>query len=146
MNIDEIRQLVELLENSSLDLLEVEEGETRVRLEKKGAPAPLYAAPQQTPVPIPQAAASAEEEQGTDFNNLHEISAPVVGVFYRRPSPEAEPYVQVGSRVKKGDTLCIVEAMKLMNEITADRDGEIADICATDGDVVEYGQTLFKMF
>ena len=67
-------------------------------------------------------------------------------MFYAAPSPGAEPFVRVGSRVKKGDVLCIVEAMKLMNEIQAERDGEIVDICAHDGDVVEFGQTLFKLY
>ncbi|NLG93138.1 MAG: acetyl-CoA carboxylase, biotin carboxyl carrier protein, partial [Clostridiales bacterium] len=71
--------------------------------------------------------------------------SPMVGVFYSAPSPDSEPYVQVGSKVKKGDTLCIIEAMKLLNEITADRDGEITEICAAAGQVVEYGQTLFRI-
>lgn len=70
----------------------------------------------------------------------------MVGVFYDSPSPEADPYVKVGDKVKKGDVLCIIEAMKLLNEITAEQDGEIVDICAHNADVVEYGQTLFKIF
>ena len=69
----------------------------------------------------------------------------MVGVFYSAPSPGATPYVSIGSKVKKGDVLCIIEAMKLMNEITSDFDGEIVDICVMDGDVVEYGQPLFKI-
>lgn len=71
------------------------------------------------------------------------VKAPMVGVFYAAPSPDDEPYVKVGDKVKKGDTLCIIEAMKLMNEITAEQDGEIAQICIEDGDLVEFGQTLF---
>ena len=74
------------------------------------------------------------------------VKSPLAGVFYAAPSPGAEPFVRVGSRVKKGDVLCIVEAMKLMNEIQAERDGEIVDICVHDGDVVEFGQTLFKLY
>ncbi len=81
-----------------------------------------------------------------DFNHVTEVKSPMVGVFYAAPSPDAEPFVQVGSKVKKGDVLCIIEAMKLMNEITAEQDGEIVDICVQNGDVVEYGQTLFKIF
>jgi acetyl-CoA carboxylase biotin carboxyl carrier protein len=69
----------------------------------------------------------------------------MVGVFYTAPTPESEPYVKVGSTVKKGDVLCVIEAMKLMNEINSDQDGEIAEICAENGSVVEYGQTLFKL-
>ena len=86
------------------------------------------------------------EDPGVDFNDVFEAKSPLVGVFYAAPSPGAEPFVRVGSRVKKGDVLCIVEAMKLMNEIQAERDGEIVDICAHDGDVVEFGQTLFKLY
>ena len=70
----------------------------------------------------------------------------MVGVFYQAPSPEADPYVHVGSKVKKGDVLCVIEAMKLLNEITADTDGEIVDVCVENGQLVEYGQVLFKIF
>ena len=70
----------------------------------------------------------------------------MVGIFYAAPSPEAEPFVKVGSKVKKGDTLCIIEAMKLMNDVVAEEDGEIVEICAENGSLVEFGQTLFKIF
>ena len=73
-----------------------------------------------------------------------DITSPMVGVFYASPSPESDPFVSIGDTVKKGDTLCIIEAMKLMNEITAEHDGKILDICAKSGDVVEFGQVLFK--
>ena len=69
----------------------------------------------------------------------------MVGVFYASPSPDAKPFVEVGQKVKKGDVVCIIEAMKLMNELTADQDGEVVDICVSNGDVVEYGQPLFKL-
>ena len=81
-----------------------------------------------------------------DFNDVVEIKSPLVGVFYVAPSPDSAPYVKVGDHVKKGDVLCVVEAMKLMNEITATQDGEIVDVCAQNGSVVEYGQTLFKLY
>ena len=74
-----------------------------------------------------------------------DIKSPMVGVYYSSPSPEADPFVRIGDMVKKGDVLCILEAMKLMNEITAEQDGKIADICAKNGDVVEFGQVLFKV-
>ena len=80
-----------------------------------------------------------------NFSDVNEIKSPLVGTFYSAPSPEAKPFVEVGAKVKKGDTLCIVEAMKLMNEITADKDCEIVDICVKNGEIVEYGQTLFKV-
>ena len=73
------------------------------------------------------------------------MKSPIVGVFYASPSPDSEPYVQVGSHVKKGDTLCIIEAMKLLNEISAECDGEITEICAASGQVVEYAQVLFRI-
>ena len=78
------------------------------------------------------------------FEASEEIKAPIVGVFYSAPSPEADPFVRIGDTVKKGDVLCILEAMKSMNEITAEHDGKIIDICVQNGDVVEFGQVLFK--
>ena len=80
-----------------------------------------------------------------DFNHLTQVKSPLVGVFYAAPAPDAAPFVKVGDTVKKGDVLCIVEAMKLMNEIVAETDGVVVDICAGNGDVVEFGQTLFKL-
>ncbi len=93
----------------------------------------------QPAAPTAAPAAAAEKVDGTP------VKAPMVGVFYAAPAPEEKPYVQVGDKVKKGDTLCIIEAMKLMNEISADQDGEIAQICVEDGELVEYGQTLFML-
>ena len=87
----------------------------------------------------------AAADAGADFNAAKMVTSPMVGVFYASPSPTDPPFVTVGSKVKKGDVLCIIEAMKLMNEITAEEDGEIIDICATNGSVVEYGQILFKL-
>jgi acetyl-CoA carboxylase biotin carboxyl carrier protein len=81
-----------------------------------------------------------------DFNEISEVKSPMVGVFYQAPSPESEPFVKIGGRIKKGDVLCIIEAMKVMNEITADVDGELVDICAENGQIVEFGQTLFKVY
>ena len=103
--------------------------------------------PSAAPVAAPAAPAPAPaaEETNVDFNRTREIKSPMVGVFYAAPSPDAKPFVEVGSKVKKGDVVCIVEAMKLMNEISAEFDGEVVDICVHNGDVVEYGQTLFKL-
>ncbi len=95
---------------------------------------------------ISQIKTPADKNSGVkNISGRYEIKSPMIGVFYSSPSPEAEPFVKIGSRVKTGDILCIVEAMKLMNDITADRDGEIVDICAQNGDIVEYGQTLFRI-
>ena len=84
-------------------------------------------------------------DNGPDFGAARMVVSPMVGVFYASPSPDDPPFVKVGQKVHKGDVLCIIEAMKLMNEITAEEDGEIIDVCATNGSVVEYGQTLFKL-
>ena len=153
MNLRQIRELVRLLESSSLSVLEIEEADLRVRLEKgqtAGLAQPVPAAlPQAVPaaLPVETAPDPAPVADGTvDFNRLKEVKSPLVGIFYAAPSPGAEPFAGVGSRVKKGDVLCVVEAMKLMNEITADTDGEVIDVCVQNGQVVEFGQILFKLY
>lgn len=156
MNLEEIRALAEILNDTGLTTIEVTEGETNIRLVKESpVPACVPAAPMPIPAVMPaapaaSAAAPAEAAPAApaagNFSNLTEVKSPMVGVFYDSPSPEADPYVKVGDKVKKGDVLCIIEAMKLLNEITAEQDGEIVDICAHNADVVEYGQTLFKIF
>ena len=155
MNIKQIKALAQILAQNDLSALEINEGETRIRLERTAAqpvaqPGTVLVAPPMPAAaaqPMQEAPASAPvDDPGVDFNDVFEAKSPLVGVFYAAPSPGAEPFVRVGSRVKKGDVLCIVEAMKLMNEIQAERDGEIVDICVHDGDVVEFGQTLFKLY
>jgi acetyl-CoA carboxylase biotin carboxyl carrier protein len=81
-----------------------------------------------------------------DMTKVVAVKAPMVGVFYAAPAPGAEPFVHVGSKVKKGDTLCVIEAMKAMNEVTAEADGEVVDICVSDGELVEYGCVLMKLY
>lgn len=152
MNIDDIKSLVQIMGESGLTCMEITEGESKVRLEKRPAAvtevrsvavSPVAEAPVLAPA---AAAAPNAEAKPVDFNNLREVKSPMVGMFYDSPSPEADSYVKIGSKVKKGDVLCVIEAMKLLNEITADVDGEIVDICATNGQIVEYGQILFKIF
>ena len=152
MNIKQIRELAQILSQNELNSLEIVEGDTRIRLEKGGAQAAAPAVQQASrqsetaqPTQTADPAEKTERDAGVDFNRLTEVKSPLVGVFYAAPSPEAEPYVKIGSTVKKGDILCIVEAMKLMNEIVAEQDGTVVDVCAHNGDVVEYGQTLFKL-
>ena len=140
-NIDEIKELIALLESSSLAVLEVKEGDSKVHLEKpaKTTVNNTGVAPVVAPAaPVVPAAAPAAETGKT-------INAPIVGVFYAAPSPDAEPYVSVGKRVKKGDVVCIIEAMKCMNEIQAEEDGEITAVLANNGELVEYGQPLFSI-
>lgn len=151
MDLKNIRALAKILSDSGLSAVEVEEGEKRIRLERNTAayvsvPA---AVPAVSAVPAPAApapAAASKTGKEIDFNSLSEFRSPIIGIFYAGPSPKDKPFVEVGSKVKKGDLLCIIEAMKVMNEIVSDRDGEIVDICAQNGQVVEYSQVLFKIF
>lgn len=136
MNESDIRKYANLMSELGLTGLEVTENDRVVRLERN--PAPHTTAPVQTVQvgDVPQSAAN---------EDLIEISSPMVGVFYAAPAEDADPYVQVGDRVKKGQTLCIVEAMKLMNEIVAETDGQIVEICAQNGQVVDFGCPLFRI-
>lgn len=149
MNIKQIRELAQIAAENGLSAIEIAEGENRVRIERAvSAPAAIptvVSMPMAAPAAPAPAPAAEAEETNVDFNRTREIKSPMVGVFYAAPSPDARPFVEVGSKVKKGDIVCIVEAMKLMNEITAEFDGEVVDICVHNGDVVEYGQTLFKL-
>ena len=128
-----IRKYAKLMRELELTGLEITEGNTVVRLERGAAPA---ATPAQV-IPLPEQKAA--EPKG------EVIRSPMVGVFYAAPAENAAPYVAVGDRVKQGDTLCIIEAMKLMNEITAEKDGVVAEVCAGNGQVVEYGTPLFRL-
>ena len=148
MKMSDIRTLAELIEKHGLTALDYAEGEAHIRIER--TPAPVAAAVPAAPAapaaaPAPAAEPVKDEDAGADFNAAKMVLSPMVGVFYASPSPSDPPFVTVGSKVKKGDVLCIIEAMKLMNEITAEEDGEIIDICAANGSVVEYGQILFKL-
>lgn len=103
------------------------------------APEPAAQAPAAAPEPAAQTPAAAPEPKGT------EVTAPMVGVFYAAPAPGDEPFVHVGSKVKAGETLCIIEAMKVLNEVTAEADGEVLEICVADGDLVEFGSCLMRI-
>ena len=153
-----LQSLIRSLHESSLDSIEIERGGTRVRLSKtpppapvtayapSAAPAPALAAPPATAAgPAPLAPAPEESRPAAAGRNLVEIKSPMVGTFFRAPAPDAPPYVDVGSRVKKGDTLCIIEAMKLMNELECEVLGTIAEVCVDNAEPVEYGQVLFRV-
>lgn len=154
MNTRNVKSLIDMMEKSSLTALEVEEEGCKIRLERsvqggsvtQVAPVtpvlqqPIVAAPAMSQ-PVPEAAPAAAPEVPAG----KEVKSPMVGVFYSSPSPESDPFVTVGQRVKKGDVLCIIEAMKLMNEITAEVEGEITEICAQNGQIIEYGQPLFRI-
>ncbi len=146
-NLEEIKNLISMLEDSSLSVLEVQSGDNKVRLEKASQGASVVSFANNNPVvAAPEAAADAETAAAPDAADTGKaIKAPIVGVFYVAPSPDADPYVSVGKRVKKGDVVCIIEAMKCMNEIQAEEDGEIVAVLANNGDLVEYGQPLFSI-
>ena len=160
MNLENVKALADVLCAKGLSAIEVGEGENRIRIEREASAVSMLTQPSaltaQAPAVsmAPMAAAetavtvdgSDASSQSVDFNHLIEVKSPLVGVYYAAPSPEAETFVSIGSKVKKGDVLCIIETMKLMNEITAEQDGEIVDICVKNGDIAEYGQVLFKMF
>lgn len=147
LDMKSVRALARIMNETGISELEIKEGDSSLRLSRAPG-APQAVAMPQANANVAQAAPAlpAASDAVVDFNKITELKSPMVGVFYVAPSPEAKPYVQVGDRVKKGDVLCLIEAMKVMNEITAETDGEIVDICAQNGQLVEFGQVLFKVF
>lgn len=155
MDLDFLERLIKALDESSIDSLEIERGGTRVSLAKTPrqptvvtphAPVQSFVAPMPGMVPATSAegvAPSAEPPQVS--SNLIDIESPMVGTFYRGPAPDAPPYVDTGTDVAPGDTLCIIEAMKLMNELECEVKGAIVEICVENAQPVEYGQVLFRV-
>ena len=148
MDLRKLKKLIDLVQESGISELEVTEGEERVRIAKHygvAAPAPMnYAIPAVLPAGGAPAAASAVNlDDEDDLPEGHVVKAPMVGTFYRSPSPGADAFVQIGQVVKEGDTLCIIEAMKLLNEIEADASGVIKAILLDNGEPVEFGEPLF---
>ncbi len=150
MDLRKLKKLIDLVQESGIAELEITEGEEKVKIVKGGAvsvsapPLPLVAAAPAAAGGEGRAAAApattAEADAGQDG---HVVKAPMVGTFYRSPSPDAKVFVEVGQAVKEGDTICIIEAMKLMNEIEADASGVVKAILVENGQPVEYGQPLF---
>jgi acetyl-CoA carboxylase biotin carboxyl carrier protein len=151
MDIRKVKKLIELLEESGIAEIEISEGEESVRISRYSTTAqPTPAIVQDTvPPPAPVATVGASEASATTVAPVatskqgHEITAPMVGTFYAGSAPGAKPFVQIGSKVAIGDTLCIVEAMKMMNQIESDVSGQIVSILAENGDPLEFGQVLF---
>ena len=147
MNIEDVKTLAEIVTSYGLTSLEINDGETSVKISKEAPGSQPTGQPKFTAPPDAVANIGTKTgEQSFNFNRLVDVRSPLVGVFYAAPSLDAEPFVSIGSKVKKGDVLCVIESMKLMNEIVAEQDGEIADICVQNGDIAEFGQVLFKMF
>ena len=144
-NIDEIKEFIKLLEDSSLSVLELEnENGSRIYLEKAQQTASV-AAPVVTAAPVQVSASEPAPAAAAPVDDAKTINAPIVGVFYAASAPGKEPYVSAGKRASKGDTVCIIDAMKCMNEIQAEEDCEIVEVLVKDGELVEFGQPLFKI-
>ena len=152
MDIRKVKKLIELLEESNIDELEIKEGEESVRISRNSGashmPAPQYYS-QPAPAPAPAApapaAAAAAEAPAEPAINGHVIKSPMVGTFYRSPSPSSPAFVEVGQHVKAGDVVCIVEAMKMMNQIEADKSGVVEAILLDDAQPVEFDQPLITI-
>ena len=144
MDLRKLKKLIDLVQESGIAELEITEGEEKVKIVKGGAisiaPSPSMAAAPPAVEARSSAPASAEAQTGQEG---HVLKAPMVGTFYRTPSPDAKPFVEVGQTVKEGQTICIIEAMKLMNEIEADASGTVKAVLVENGQPVEYGQPLF---
>ncbi|HZE59562.1 MAG TPA: acetyl-CoA carboxylase biotin carboxyl carrier protein [Burkholderiales bacterium] len=144
MDLRKLKKLIDLVQESGIAELEITEGEEKVKIVKGGAGA-MAAAPA-APMPARPAASAATAGPAAEpaaAQEGHVVKAPMVGTFYRSPSPDAKAFVEVGQAVKAGDTICIIEAMKLMNEIEADASGSVKAILVENGQPVEYGQPLF---
>ncbi|HEX8903211.1 MAG TPA: acetyl-CoA carboxylase biotin carboxyl carrier protein, partial [Longimicrobiaceae bacterium] len=162
IDLEFLRGLIGAVDESGIDSLEISRGGTRIRISKTPPPAPVAASAPVAATPahlamtpvhevgIPaaggaQEAPAQQAAPAAPASNLVEIKSPMVGTFYRAPAPEAPPYVEVGSKVTRGQTLCILEAMKLMNELESDLAGTIREVCVDNGEPVEYGQVLFRV-
>jgi len=156
MDSKRLAEIADVMEGRGLTRVRVEEPDgTAVELERAGAVQPVAvpmamaagaAAPAVAPTTVPVAPEpAAQPAPAVPEPSGIEVTAPMVGVFYAAPAPGDEPFVHVGSQVKAGETLCIIEAMKVLNEVTAETDGEVLEICATDGELVEFGSCLMRI-
>jgi len=154
IDLEFLERLIAAIDASGLDSIEIERGGTRVRLAKTPPAAPVLgpadpssAASQPAANPAAMTAPSMEAAPSAagDTSNLVDVTSPMVGTFYAAPAPDAPPYVDRGKRVSRGDTLCIIEAMKLMNELESEVDGTVAEVLVENGQPVEYGQVLFRV-
>ena len=151
MEYDKIKQLMEDMGNSKLTSIEIEFPDgTKISMKKENKEIVKVAEAKEVIEPNKTVVSESIEEKNietttTTDENYNIVKSPMVGTFYLKPSPDSEPFVKIGQRVKKGDTLCIIEAMKLMNEIESEFDGEIVEVLLNDGEIVEYGKPLFKI-
>lgn len=142
MDLDIIKKIIKIAEEADISGLTVEQGDLKIEVkrEKQVIPAPMV---HSTPVPLAPAHTSAPQQKDEEDPNLLAITSPMVGTFYRAPSPDSSPFVEIGDKVEPGKVVCIIEAMKLFNEIESEVKGEVAKILVENGQPVEYGQKLF---
>ncbi|HUH38241.1 MAG TPA: acetyl-CoA carboxylase biotin carboxyl carrier protein [Spongiibacteraceae bacterium] len=154
MDIRKVKKLIELLEESNIDEIEIKEGEESVRISRNAGrgqpmmaayPQPMYAPQPQAYAPAPAAATVEAEPEAKPALSGHTLKSPMVGTFYRAPSPSSPAFVEVGQHVKVGDVVCIVEAMKMMNQIEADKSGVVEAILVENGQPVEFDQPLLTI-
>jgi len=156
MNLDDIKQILDLVRDHNLAEFELERDGLKVRIRKAGHEQPVFVAPSAAlppalgpgiPMPVSSSApgAPADAADAAEAVNLAVIKSPIVGTFYRSPEPSAAAFVEVGDTVKKGQVLCIIEAMKLMNEIESDCEGELAAVYVENGKAVQFGERLFAV-
>jgi acetyl-CoA carboxylase biotin carboxyl carrier protein len=152
MDIRKVKKLIELLEESGISEIEIKEGEESVRISRHptGMVHAFTAPPAYAAAPLPAAAPAGAAPRAADASPTESaatpenaVTAPMVGTFYAAPAPGAKPFVEIGSEVKPGDVLCIIEAMKMMNQIESDKAGRVVSVLVKNGDPVEFGQTLF---
>ena len=144
MDIRKVKKLIELLETSDIAEIEIKEGEEAVRISRSSRVMTTVVAPATAPAaaPAPSPVAADEEKLAPQTTSGHVVSSPMVGTFYRSPSPSSPPFVEIGTHVKAGDVVCIIEAMKMMNQIEAEKAGIIEAILVNDGEPVEFDQPL----
>lgn len=145
MDLKKVKELIELMKENDLIEVEVEEGDSKIHLKGPGSAPVMHSVPMAAPMaPVAAAPVAAGAAPAAD-DGLETIDSPIVGTFYQAPSPDAEAYVKVGDKVTPETVVCIVEAMKVMNEIKAEKTGTIAAVCCKDGQAIEFGQALFKI-
>ncbi len=152
--VQKVRRFAQIMKEYGLSDLELQDGEVHIRLSRGNSPVcstasavavPAVSAPVQTPEPSSQAAPSSTNAVAEENENIGLITSPIVGTFYSKPNPNASPFVNVGDVVTEGKTVCIIEAMKVMNQLPADISGKIIAVLVKDGEAVEFGQPLFKV-
>ena len=146
MELKKVKELIDIMKENDLVELEVVDGDSKVHLKRPGSEVPVVtAAPAMIPAAAPVSGAAPEAAASQEDESLVKITSPIVGTFYQASSPDSDPFVKVGSKVDADTVVCIVEAMKVMNEIKAEASGTVVEVFCKDGQAVEFGQTLFKV-